>query len=89
VAALAAPALVPTGFVGYQLWLWRHTGNLGAWRLTERGGWHSYLSLGYPLHVAGRFVTFTSTANMNMIVAGTAVAAVGAVVALRDRQPAP
>jgi hypothetical protein len=87
--ALVTPALVPTGFVGYQLWLWRHTGNLGAWRLTERGGWHSYLSLGYPLHVASRFLTLTSTANMNVVVAGTAVAVVGAAVALRDRQPAP
>ena len=52
--ALVAPALVPVGFVGYQLWLWRHTGNIGAWKLTERGGWSSYLSLGYPLHVAWR-----------------------------------
>ncbi len=89
--ALVAPALVPTGFIGYQLWLWRHTGNLGAWRLTEQGGWHSYLSVGYPLHVASTFIThpFSSTANTTMIVAGTAVAVVGAAVALRDRQPAP
>ena len=89
--ALAAPALAPAGFVGYQVWLWRHTGNLGAWRLTEQGGWRSYLSLAYPLHVASWFIThpLTSKANMNIIVAGTVVALVGARWALRDRQPAP
>ena len=86
--ALVAPALAPVGFVGYQLWLWRHTGNIGAWKLTERGGWSSYLSLRYPLHVAWRFVTLSSTANMDVIVAGTVVAVVAAAVALRDRQPA-
>ena len=88
---LVAPLLVPAGFVGYQLWLWRHTGNLGAWRMTEQGGWHSYLSPRYPLHVVAWFFTHPlgSTANMNVMVAGTAVAVVGAAVALRDRQPAP
>jgi hypothetical protein len=88
---LAAPVLAPAGFVGYQLWLWRHTGNFWAWRLTERGGWHSYLSVAYPFHVASWFVThpLASTANMNIVVAGTVVAAVGVVFAFRDRQPIP
>jgi len=90
-ASLVAPALVPAGFVAYQLWLWRRTGNLMAWKLTERGGWHSYLSAAYPPHLLSWFVThpFTSTANMNMMVGGTAVAVVGLVFALRDHQPAP
>ncbi len=89
--ALAAPALVPAGFIGYQLWLWRHTGNLWAWKLTERGGWNSYLSVKYPVHVVWRFVTHPlgSTADTNVIVAGTVVAAICAAVAWRDRQPAP
>jgi len=88
---LAAPALAPAGFVAYQLWLWRHTGNFWAWKLTERGAWHSYLSAAYPLHVGSWFVThpLASTANMNLIVAGTVVAAVGAAFAIRDRQPGP
>ncbi len=90
-SALVAPAVVPAGFVAYQLWLWRRTGNLMAWKLTERGGWHSYLSAAYPPHLLSWFVThpFTSTANMNMMVGGTAVAVVGLVIALRDHQPAP
>ena len=45
--ALVAPALAPLGFVGYQVWIWQHTGTLTAWRLTERGGWDSYPSLAY------------------------------------------
>ncbi len=88
--ALVAPALVPAGFVGYQLWLWRHSGNLWAWMLTERGGWSSYLSVKYPWHVVSSFVTHPlgGTADTNVIVAGTVVAAIGAVFAWRDRQPA-
>ena len=48
--ALAAPVLAPLGFVYYQVWIWQHTGNLDAWRLTERGGWKSYPSLVYAVH---------------------------------------
>ena len=86
---LAAPVLAPVGFVCYQLWLWVHTGNAWAWKLTERGGWDSYLSVRYPLHVVWQLVTLGSTANMNVIAAATFVAAIGMVLALRDRQPAP
>ena len=36
---LFAPVLAPLGFVAYQAWLWAHTSNLFAWRVTERDGW--------------------------------------------------
>ena len=87
---LAAPVLAPAGFVAYQAWLWAHTGNLMAWKLTERGGWKSYLSPAFPVHLLSWFVTHpvTSTANENMMMAGTAVAVIGVVLALRQHQPA-
>ncbi len=45
------PLLAPLGFVAYMAYLWRHTGEPLAWRLTERGGWHSYPSLTYPFRI--------------------------------------
>ena len=55
--ALVAPILVPAGFAAYQLWLWAHTGNPSAWRLTERGGWKSYVSAAYPFEVVWKLTT--------------------------------
>ena len=34
-----------------------HTGQLTAWRLTERGGWKSYPSLAYPFRIVWTFVS--------------------------------
>ena len=91
VRPLVAPVLAPLGFVAYMGWLWRHTGVLDAWRQTEQGGWHSSTSLSYPFHVLGTFARdpLRPTQTGQILVAGTAVAVIGAVLAIRQRQPAP
>ncbi len=89
--ALIAPALAPLGFIAYMAWLWRSTGVLSAWRLTERGGWKSGPSLTYPIHVITTFLfnPAAPTETGQILVVGTAVAVVGAVLAIREPQPAP
>ncbi len=89
--ALAAPLLAPMGFVAYQLWLFWHTGNLLAWRLTERGGWNSYPSVAYPLHTLTKFLRDPMTANITegLLVAGIVVTAIAAIVAIRAHMPMP
>jgi hypothetical protein len=90
VRPLVAPVLAPLGFVAYMGWLWRHTGVLDAWRLTEQGGWHSSSSLAYPLRVLATFARdpLGPTLTGQILVAGTVVAVIGAVLAIRQRQPA-
>ena len=87
--ALAAPVLTPLGFVGYQLWLWLHTGNLNAWRLTERGGWQSYPSLVYPVHIVTVFLRdpIAVTETGDILYVGTVLTVLAAVVAIRQRMP--
>src|SRR6201999_1813559 len=89
--ALAAPALAPLGFVGDLAWLRFHTGVLDAWRMTEKGGWRSYPSLVYPWHVVSRVVTapLAPTRTGWLLFGGTVLAAVGIVLAVRRRLPAP
>jgi hypothetical protein len=89
--ALAAPLLAPLGFVAYQVWLWRHTGDIWAWRQTELGGWHSYLSVAYPVHVITSFIgsPIGSPASIRVVAASIVVTVVCAVVALRGRLPVP
>ncbi len=89
--ALLAPVLAPLGFGAYMVWLWAHTGQLNAWRLTERGGWNSYPSLVYPFHILATFLfdPVRPTETGQLLFAGTVVAAVGAFLAVRQRQPAP
>jgi hypothetical protein len=83
--------LAPLGFVGYMVWLWVHTGNLWAWRLAERGGWKSYPSLGYPIHIITTFVVdpVAPTRTGQLLMIGTVGAVIGAVLAIRERQPTP
>jgi len=90
-SALAAPVLAPVGFIAYQAWLWRHTGDLSAWRQTELGGWHSYLSVAYPIHVVTSFFAtpFGTTASIRIVFVSIVVTVVFAVVALRARLPIP
>ena len=90
-SALAAPLLAPVGFIAYQVWLWRHTGDISAWRQTELGGWHSYLSAAYPLHIFRAFFAspFGTTATIRVVFVSILVTVVFAVVALRSRLPAP
>jgi hypothetical protein len=87
--ALAAPILAPLGFVAYQLWLWAHTGNLLAWRLTERGGWHSYPSVLYPVHLVVTFLRdpIASNQQVDLLFVGIVATVVAAVVAIRSRMP--
>ncbi len=91
VRPLVAPVLAPLGFVAYMGWIWWHTGVLNAWRLTEAGGWKGSTSLAYPFRVLGTFVRdpFSPTLTGQILVAGTLVAVIGAVLAIRQRQPAP
>ena len=89
--SLAAPALAPLGMVAYLVWIWRHTGNLMAWRLTERDGWHSGPSIVYPFRVLWRFLSdpLAPTLTGQILVAGTVVTVIGVVRAVRQRQPLP
>jgi hypothetical protein len=91
VRPLVAPLLAPLGLLAYLGWLWRHTGVLDAWRLTEQGGWSSSSSLLYPLRILGTFARdpLGPTLTGQILVAGTVVAVIGAVLAIRQRQPAP
>jgi hypothetical protein len=88
---LAAPVLAPLGFVFYQVWIWQHTGNLNAWRLTERGGWKSYPSLVYAFHTVGVFVRDPVATNKtdDLLFICTVLVVVAAVVALRSSMPTP
>jgi hypothetical protein len=89
--ALVAPVLTPLGFLAYQGWLWVHTGQWNAWRLTERGGWQSYPSLVYPFHIVATFVfdPLRPTQTGQLLMAGTVFTVVAAVLAVRQRQPTP
>jgi hypothetical protein len=89
--SLAAPVLAPLGFVSYMVWLRVHTGNLWAWRVAERGGWKSYPSLGYPIHIVTTFVVdpVAPTRTGQLLMIGTVAAVIGAAFAIRERQPAP
>jgi Mannosyltransferase (PIG-V) len=91
VRPLVAPVLAPLGFVAYMVWIWRHTGVLNAWRLTELGGWKGSTSLAYPFRVLGTFARDPVSPNLTgqILVVGTLVAIIGAVLAIRQRQPAP
>jgi hypothetical protein len=89
--ALVAPVLAPMGFVAYMVYLWRHTGQPLAWRLTERGGWHSYPSATYPFRIVGKFLAdpLSPTMTGQILVAGTVAAVIGVVLMVKERQPPP
>jgi hypothetical protein len=91
VRPVVAPVLAVSGFLAYMFWLWRHTAVLNAWRLTERGGWKSSPSLSYPFRIIWTFVRnpVGPTITGQILFFGTIVAVVGAVLAIRQRQPAP
>jgi hypothetical protein len=91
VRPVIAPVLAVSGFLAYMFWLWRHTGVLNAWRLTEQGGWKSTPSLSYPFRIIWAFVKnpVGPTITGQILFFGTIVAVVGAILAIRQRQPAP
>ena len=88
---LLAPVLTPLGSVAYVAWLRAHTGTWSALTATERQGWHSYLSAAYPLHLLWRLCTDPGgqTATGRILLGCTALTVVCAVVAVRQRLPAP
>ncbi len=90
-AALAAPLIAPLGFVAYMVYVALHTGQVNAWRLTERGGWKSYPSLIYPFRILGAFLRDprAPTLTGQILFFGTVAAVVGIVLMVRERQPVP
>ncbi len=91
IGALVAPVLAPLGFVAYMAYLRVHTGQLTAWRLTERGGWKSYPSLVYPFQIVWKFLSnpLSPTLTGQILVAGSVAAVIGVVLMIKERQPAP
>jgi hypothetical protein len=89
--ALVAPVLAPLGFVAYMAYLRFHTGTLDAWRLTERGGWHSFASPTYPFRILGTFLRdpLSPTLTGQILFFGTVAAVIGVVLMFREHQPAP
>lgn len=89
--ALLAPVLTPVGFLAYQVWLWFHTGNVSAWRLTERGGWKSYPSLTYAAHTVGVFLKDPIATNKtdDLLFVCTVATVFAAVIAIRSKLPRP
>ncbi len=89
--SLWALALSPVGFIAWMVYLWVHTGTLMAWRLTERGGWQSYPSLVYPVHILTKFLfnPISPTMTGQILFAGTVVSILGVVVIIKEHQPIP
>ncbi|MFI5034771.1 MAG: mannosyltransferase family protein [Acidimicrobiales bacterium] len=87
--ALVAPVLTPVGFLAWTGYLWAHTGTLRAWQQTERGGWQSYPSLRYALHIVVKFVTnpVSPTMTGQILIAGTVVCGAGLLLVYRERMP--
>ncbi|MGH9043588.1 MAG: glycosyltransferase 87 family protein [Acidimicrobiales bacterium] len=87
--AVAAVVIAPLGAIAYIVWLWAHTGTLGAFPRTERGGWKSYLSIRYPAKLIGSYFAhpFSSNATTTLLFFGAIVVVIAAVIAIRDRQP--
>lgn len=88
--SLVAPVLAPLGGIGWLGFLWLHTGQINAWRMTERGGWQSYPSLRYPFHIAAQFLFDPArpTLTGQILFFGTVAGVIGVVLAVKERQPA-
>ncbi|HSN02766.1 MAG TPA: hypothetical protein VLS91_04710 [Acidimicrobiales bacterium] len=87
--SLVAPLLAPMGFIGWMIYLWRHTGTLMAWRETERYGWNSYPSLLYPFRILAKFLfnPLSPTMTGQILFWGTVVAIYLCVLMFREHQP--
>jgi hypothetical protein len=85
--ALAAPVLAPLGTVIYLVWTWQHTGVASAFSQTERGGWHSFLSIAYPFRIVGNYVAhpLSNPANQRLVFFCIIAVVVALVIAVRDR----
>ena len=91
VSSLLAPALAPLGGIAWMGFLWIHTGQWNAWRMTERGGWNSYPSLRYPFHIVAQVVfdPLRPTLTGYLLFFGTVAAVLGTILAVKERQPVP
>lgn len=84
--SLAAPLLAPVGFVAFQVWLGRHTGEAGVWFRVQSEAWGEGASFGLTA-VRKTFETFTSplTSPTNIITAASVLAMVLMIYFLRHR----
>jgi Glycosyltransferase family 87 len=95
--ALAAPVLASTGVLAFFAFLWRRTGELDAWFVAQREGWHERFDFGtsVPSRIADvvdepvlRFQHLHDVNNL-VAVAGLAFLVLGGVALWRWRPPAP
>lgn len=88
--SLLAPVVASLGIASYMLYLWWHTGQLGAWRFAELHGWRSAPSATFTLSQIGRLISNPGgqTETTILLVAGTLFALVGLVLLWRSRPPA-
>ena len=88
--SLAAPLLAPLGFVGYQAYLWAHTGQADAWFQTQQGGWGERLAVSATWDKLSDFFGRPLVdVNITIAVAGTVFVTVMLVLLVRARPPAP
>lgn len=89
--SLWAVGLSPLGFVGFQLWLWHHTGEAFVWFRVQSEAWGEGASFGYTaLRRSVKAVLFPFSSPTNSVTALTMVALVCLVVAAwKRRLPAP
>jgi hypothetical protein len=88
--SLAAPLLAPLGFVGYQAYLWAHTGHADAWFQTQEGGWGEHLAVGATWDKLSDFFRHPMVdVNMTIAVAGTVFVVVTFWLLVRARPPGP
>ena len=88
--SLAAPLLAPVGFLGYQAYLWSHTGHADAWFQTQRGGWGERLAIGATFDKLSEFMRSPMVdVNITIAVAGTVFVVVTLVLLVRARPPGP
>lgn len=89
VTALIAPVLSPLGALAYLVFLEIHTGSWRSWRMTEEGGWRSYPSARYPLHVLDVFFSNPLKAykTIDLLIVGFVVIGFGLWWAFRQHQP--
>jgi hypothetical protein len=79
---LTAPAIGSLGFLGYSLYLARHTGSATSWVYAQRRGWHQRLDFGAnTAHAVGHALAHP-TNDMNITINVLALAAAAGLVAL-------
>jgi hypothetical protein len=89
--SLSAPLLSPVGFIAFQLWLGRHTGEAGVWFRVQQQAWGEGASYGLTA-LRKTYNAFASplTSPTNIITAASVVAlAMMAYFAWRKRLPLP